>query len=179
MDMLTKNVKASEPEGSCLIVTVKDSDRKLASDMANEVYAELQRMTETKARAQIEQTMELDSQVDKTTEADLNDQIERLHALYATLRGPVRSVRGVAITGEERHSAGLQLGQIVAELTTMNQDLMKAQRVQAITLALAKADRMPQALLIRQAQRTTPLQSRSRSRPRCCSWPSSPPWAVS
>lgn len=152
MDMLTENVKASEPEGSCLIVTVKDRDRKIARDMANEVYAELQRMVETMARARIEQTMELYSQVVKTTEADLNDQIDRLHALYATLRGPVRSGPGVVVTEEERSSASLQLGRIVAELTTVNQDLMKAQRVQGITLAMAKADRMPEVLLIRQAQ---------------------------
>jgi capsular polysaccharide biosynthesis protein len=152
MDMLTRSVQASEPEGSCLIVTVKDGDRKMASDMANEVYAQLQRMTEAMARARIEQTMEIYSQVVTTTEAELNDQIERLYTLSATLKGPGRGVPLGSGSEDDRNSASLQLGQIVAELAAMNQDLMKAQRVQGITLAMAKADRMPEVLLIRKAQ---------------------------
>lgn len=148
MNSLIQSIRASEPEGTCLVVTVDDTDRKMASDLANEVYAELRRMAEGMARSRIEQTVELYAQVIKATEQDLESQMKRLSELIVGSNG-----QGTAIgTRHDPNSTSFQLAKLVAEVGTVNQDLAKAQRVQAITLALANTDHTPEVLLVRRAQ---------------------------
>ncbi len=152
MNNLMHSVTASEPDGTCLVVTAKDRDRKMASDLANEVYAELRRMAEAMSRAHIARTVELYAQVIKATEVDLENQVKRLSALVAGPDGLPHGQRKAVGEHAEPSSAEFQLAQIVAEVAAENQDLVEAQRVQAITLALADTEHTPEVLLIRRAQ---------------------------
>ena len=152
MNNLVHSVMASEPEGTCLVVTVKDRDRKMASDLANEVYAELRRMAEDLARARVQQTVELYAQVIKSTEIDLDKQMKRLSALYPGPTGLQNAIGKATEEVHERSSTEFQLAQVVSEVASMNRDLAKAQRVQAITLALADSDHGPEVMLVRRAQ---------------------------
>ncbi|MBK8339295.1 MAG: hypothetical protein IPK99_04505 [Flavobacteriales bacterium] len=151
--LLWDRVTARFVDDNSLSITVRDADRTTAAAMANEIFEQLEVLTRAQALAAMERKgavyREAMDQVEQRTKA----QTDELVALATEFERRTERAGAGGHLGEPGTVVGFQLAQIVAKLTSANEELASKRRDLEISAAVIREQQVPVLHLARKAIR--------------------------
>ncbi|MEZ4738619.1 MAG: hypothetical protein R2818_04500 [Flavobacteriales bacterium] len=150
--MLLRNIAAQDLGDGSMLITVRDKDRVMARDMANEVYAELQRTVARIALHWSEKNVALYEAIVAGTSERIDEQSAALRALAAQLAEEEdRAGRAKQFGTKDERTLSGKIDKLAAEITLVHHDLARALRTNEIALAMEREEHIPELYLARSA----------------------------
>ena len=158
---LLDNISVRVMDANAMSITVKDRDRSMAAQLANNLFIELQAMTERHALAYSQRVAAFYREVIQATEQQSGQQI----AVLMDLAGQLKAQAGRNSSGQNTGSMevlDLRLADMLGHVTSANEKLLQLGKELEISTALLQKENLPNMLLMQRGMedmRTRPWLS--------------------